>query len=251
MAEEQQTADVTEEQEVTTEATGDDGAIENSLLAGKYKDVASLEAGYKELSAKLGERPEIERDNLIEAYKAELRKDVPENSTDYSYTPPEGLLPEGAEFSFKPDDPTFKAWQEWSHKIGLTPEQFNEATTFYVQNELDMMPNKNAELEKLGENAQARLDRLDMWAGRHLSPEGYKAITLAASTADVVMALEQMIKMTRDPSMITKDAQADGPLAMPELQEMQRQARNMKMGAERMDLENKIAEGFKRLAPSP
>ena len=108
------------------------------------------------------------------------------------------------------------------------------------------MPNKNAELEKLGENAQARLDRLDMWAGRHLSPEGYKAITLAASNADVVMALEQMIKMTRDPSMITKDA-----LAMPELQEMQRQARNMKMGAERMDLENKIAEGFKRLAPSP
>ena len=59
MAEEQKTADVTEEQEVATEATGDDGAIENSLLAGKYKDVASLEAGYKELSAKLGERPEI------------------------------------------------------------------------------------------------------------------------------------------------------------------------------------------------
>tara|TARA_R100000655_G_scaffold782_6_gene3265 strand:+ start:952 stop:1707 length:756 start_codon:yes stop_codon:yes gene_type:complete len=251
MAEEAQAADVAEEQEAAPAPEGAPEPVGESLLAGKYKDVASLETGYKELQAKLGERPEVERDKLIDAYEAERRKAVPEKPVDYVYKPPEGLVPEGSEFSFKTDDPTFTAWQEWSHKIGLTPEQFNEATTFYVQNELAMMPNRNAELEKLGENAQARLDRLDMWAGRHLSPEGYNAITLAASNADTVMALEQMIKMTRDPSMVTEDATPDGPLSYAELQDMQRQARQMTMGAERVDLENKIADGFKRLASSP
>tara|TARA_A100000172_G_scaffold49791_1_gene31203 strand:- start:1092 stop:1847 length:756 start_codon:yes stop_codon:yes gene_type:complete len=251
MAEEAQAADVAEEQEAAPAPESAPEPVGESLLAGKYKDVASLETGYKELQAKLGERPEVERDKLIDAYKAELRKGVPEKPGDYVYTPPEGVIPEGANFEFKTDDPTFTAWQEWSHEIGLTPEQFNQATTFYVQNELAMMPNKAAELEKLGENAQARLDRLDMWAGRHLSPEGYNAITLAASNADTVMALEQMIKMTRDPSMVTEDAKPDGPLSYAELQDMQRQARQMTMSAERVDLENKIADGFKRLASSP
>jgi len=248
MAEESQAVEEEEKSE-TDQATEEDSKdpLGGSLLAGKFKDVAELESGYKNLQQKLGERPEIEKDKLMETFQAELRKDVPETPSHYLFDPPEGLLPEGAELSFKEDNPTMKKWQEFAHKVGLSPAQFNEATALYVENEIAMLPDVKAEMEKLGENAQARIDRVDMWVNRHLSAPSANAIVTRSSDAEFIKAIEEVMKMTKDPSMVATDATPDGPLSLAELQELQKKARVLQIGAERDAIERQIQEGFKKL----
>ena len=39
-----------------------------------------------------------------------------------------------------------------AHDIGLSPSQYNQVVNLYVANELAMMPDKKAEVAKLGES---------------------------------------------------------------------------------------------------
>ena len=218
-----------------------------TMLAGKYKDVDALEAGYKELEAKLGEKPEVETDKLHEEWLADLRKDVPATAEEYNFVMPEGILPEGQEITFKGNDPVMKEWKEFAHRKGLTPAEFNEATALYVKNELSQQPDIQAERAKLGENAQARLDRVDMWSARHLSAEAYGAIVRSSDNAELVIAMEEIMALTKDVSLEGNDASPSGQTTLAELQEMQKRVRGMKAGAEREALNQKVSEGVKRL----
>ena len=236
-------AEVSENQQVESAET----SSTPTMLAGKYKDVDALEVGYKELEAKLGEKPELETDKLKEEWQAELRADVPATAEEYNFVMPEGILPEGQEITFKGNDPIMQEWKEFAHRKGLTPAEFNEATALYVRNELAQQPDIPAEMEKLGENAQARLDRVDMWSARHLSAEAYGGIVRSSDKAELVMAMEEIMQLTKDVSLEGNDAGPSGQTTLAELQEMQGRVRKMKAGAEREALNQKVSEGFKRL----
>lgn len=241
--------------EVTDDAQDDlpaaaDGAAaggEDRLFAGKYKDLESLEAGYVELAKKLGERPQVDREKLAEEIRAELRAAVPETADLYTFVPPDGLVPEGMAFSMDESNSVFGKWRTLAHEIGLTPEQFNAATALYVENELSMLPNKEKEMEKLGENAQARLDRLDMWAMKHLTPEGYAAINEVSSSAGFIMAMEEMMRLARDPSLETSDTKQNGAMTREELEQMMKDPRYRSQRHRDPTYVEKVQEGFRRL----
>ena len=72
--------------------------------------------------------------------------------------------PEGVEFQFKQDDPLMVHARAWAHTAGLTQEQFSQALGLYASAQVGMNQQiqqaREAEIQKLGSNAQARVDSL-------------------------------------------------------------------------------------------
>ena len=228
-----------------------EAAESTELYAGKYKDVASLEDGYKELTAKLGERPEADREKIIEEYAEGLRKEVPAEASKYVFEIPEGMLSDDQQVTFDDSDPVMQKWKEFAHKKGLTPEEFNEATALYVENELLSRPNMAKEMESLGENAQARVDRVDMWSAKHLSPEGYGAVVQASTTAGFVGVMEELMKMTSDGvSLESSDTTSSGPLTKDELRTMQLDPRYRSPRDRDEAFVKRVNDGYKALSAS-
>lgn len=223
---------------------------EEILLAGKYKDAAALETAYKALESKLGEKPEADLEKLKAEWKAENDKPTYEKAEEYTYTPSEDLIPDGRNVEFDANDPIMAKWKDLAHKSNLTQDQFNAATDLFIESTLANQPDIAAEHAALGENAQARIDRIDMWAGKHLSEENYAALVQASTSATFVAAMEQIMGLVDTVSLESGDSKASGPLSLSELQSMQRDPRYRNPRERDEGFIQRVNEGFKALTAS-
>jgi hypothetical protein len=236
---------------------GDGGAGDagggDRVYAGKYKTVDDLERGYTELSKKLGQSTDELRTTLTNEITASLEaqrmEGVPAKADDYAFTPPEGMIPEGVEFSMDTTNPVFRKWRDLAHNLKLTPEQFNAATALYVENELSLLPNPADELKKLGENAQARIDRVDLWAKKHLKPENHAIMQEYSNRADMITLFEDLISKAKDAGVEDGGGENTGELTRDELQSMMKDPRYRDPRKREPEFVKKVEEGFRRLYP--
>ncbi len=228
---------------------------EPALLAGKYKDATALEEGYNQLRTAYDKKTadiktDVEKEvrgQIESEYQLVAKGDIPEKSENYKFSPPEGLIPEGYDFSMKTDNPVFRKWQEKAHDMGLTPEQFNEVTAIYVENEMSLLPDPNAELEKLGENGRARVDRVDMWLSKHLDADSYISMSNFSGEASFITAMEQIIRKAGQAGGDTEGVQSDTPLSRPELEAMMKDPRYRDPRHREDAYVKRVTEGFRSL----
>lgn len=144
-------------------------------------------------------KPDI--DGFREAAKSEMLKGRPESADKYEIPALEGVETmdvEGAEIT--------KWWRETAFARGLSQEDFNKGIETYVaqiraNGEMWMRQDEEAlkaEREKLGENADARLQSLGNWVRTTFQGEELAAITGIARTAAGVKVLERLMAATRD-----------------------------------------------------
>lgn len=226
-----------------------------ALLAGKYKDAAALEEGYNQLRTAYDKKTEGIKEDLekevrgqIESeYQLVAKGDIPDKPENYKFNPPEGLIPEGYEFSMQSDNPVFRKWQDKAHAMGLTPEQFNEVTSLYVENEMTLLPNRDEEMRKLGENGKARIDRVDMWLSQHLDADSYISMSNFAGEASFVTAMEQIIRKAGQAGGDTDGVQSDTPLSRGELETMMKDPRYRDPRHRDDAYVKRVTEGFRAL----
>lgn len=235
------TEEVAEETTKTEESTGE------KLFAGKYKTVEDMEAGYGELASKLGTQGKDLRDQHFEEFNSESRKSLPESADGYDFTPAEGVIPEGYDFKMDKTNPVFLKFRDKAHELGITTDGFNDLTNLYIENELSMLPDVTGEMTKLGENAQARINRVDMWATKYLSPEQAKAVTEVSNTAVFIEAMESMIDKAGDVSLEGGGENIDRPLSRDDLEQMMRDPRYRDPRSRSNDYVKKVEEGFAAL----
>ena len=184
----------------------------------------------------------------IEAeYQLVAKGDIPDKPENYKFNPPEGLIPEGYEFSMQSDNPVFRKWQDKAHAMGLTPEQFNEVTSLYVENEMTLLPNRDEEMRKLGENGKARIDRVDMWLSQHLDADSYISMSNFAGEASFVTAMEQIIRKAGQAGGDTNGVQSDTPLSRGELETMMKDPRYRDPRHRDDAYVKRVTEGFRAL----
>ena len=228
-----------QEAEVSTETgtetiKAEDIAGRPDYIPEKYWDESAARArveemgkGYIELASTLGKRDETTRAEIEKELTSARLEGVPEQADGYKYSPPEGMVPEGSEFSLDNNNPQYKAFGEWALKNNLNNEQYNEVISLYVQNELSMFPDKAAETQKLGENGQARIERVDLWSKSNLTQASYNAIVGQATSGEFILAMEELIKKTSTGADVegAGDASAQGPLNRQELETMMKDPR--------------------------
>ena len=225
------------------------------LLAGKYKDTTALEEGYNQLRTaydkktgdmKVDIAKEV-RGEIESEYQLVAKGDLPKKAENYKYSPPEGLVPEGYDFSMKSDNPVFRKWQEKALDMGLTPDQFSEVTSLYVENEIALFPDPAKEMEKLGENGKARVNRVDMWLSKHLDADSYISMSNFSGEASFITAMEQIIRKAGQPGGNDEGIQSDTPLTRAELETMIKDPRYKDPRHREEAYVKRVTEGFRSL----
>tara|TARA_B100000745_G_scaffold295464_1_gene239574 strand:+ start:682 stop:1470 length:789 start_codon:yes stop_codon:yes gene_type:complete len=210
--------------------------------------VEDLGKGYIELASKLGQRDDKMKEEMSTQIKAEMREGVPGTAEEYIYTPSEGIVPEGMAFNLDKENEQYVEFGKTAHNLGLNQEQFNSVMDLYVRNEMAYMPDKKAELTKLGDNGQARIERIDLWAKANLTEQSYNSVVKQATSGEFIIAMEELIRKTGSSDLEGQgDMQKQGPLDRGELEQMMRDPKYRDPRHRDDAFVRRVEEGFKAL----
>ena len=159
-------------------------------------NLENLASSYNSLEKKLGSRTEDLLKQVREDLEMEKLKSAPE---EYKVNLPE--LPENVDVSVSDDMEIVQWWKDTAKKNGLSQEQFDQGVEMFVNNAIATLPDMNAEMQKLGDNAKERVEAAELWSKKNLSPESYQTFSSVASTAEGVKVIEEIMKMTKDSPM--------------------------------------------------
>jgi len=163
-------------------------------------NVEVLAKSYTELESKFGQRAS----GLKEELQAEVnkpREGVPESIDGYAYEFPKEGLPEGWEIQTAEDDPMLGWWKDTAFARGMTQDEFQEGINKYTEMLVSGVPDKAAEMKTLGDNAQERIDRVDLYLSKNLSEDEYNVMADFAINADAIQVLEKLIGIEGEPSI--------------------------------------------------
>ena len=175
-------------------------------------NLENLASSYNSLEKKLGSRTEDLLKQVREDLEIEKLKSAPE---EYKVNLPE--LPENVDVSVSDDMEIVQWWKDTAKKNGLSQEQFDQGVEMFVNNAIATLPDMNAEMQKLGDNAKERVEAAELWSKKNLSPESYQTFSSVASTAEGVKVIEEIMKMTKDSPMPSTPTQVS---VAPNLQDL-------------------------------
>jgi hypothetical protein len=175
-------------------------------------NLENLASSYNSLEKKLGSRTEDLSKQIREDLEMEKLKSAPE---EYKVNLPE--LPENVDVTVSDDMEIVQWWKDTAKKNGLSQEQFDQGVEMFVNNAMATLPDMNAEMQKLGDNAKERVEAAELWSKKNLSPESYQTFSNVASTAEGVKVIEEIMKMTKDSPMPSTPTQVS---VAPNLQDL-------------------------------
>jgi hypothetical protein len=136
---------------------------------------------------------------ITEKAAADLRKaQVPATAEAYAADlPADFKLPEGMQWQWKTDDPSYIDARNWAFSQGLTQPQWSQLLSFHASTQIreqQMIGNAAAaELAKLGANATARVTAVDTWLRGTLGDNLGGAVRQMMLTAKMVEGMEKLM----------------------------------------------------------
>jgi hypothetical protein len=178
----------------------------------KEVNLENLASSYNALEKKLGSRTEDLSKQIRQDIELERLKNAPEA---YKINLPE--LPENVDVSVSDDMEIVQWWKDTAKKNGLSQQQFDDGVNMFINNAIANLPDMNAEMQNLGDNARARIEAAELWSKKNLSPDAYNTFSSIAATANGVKAIEEIMKLTKDSPIPTTPTQVS---VMPDLQDL-------------------------------
>ena len=132
-------------------------------LEGKYSKVTDQAKAYKEVEKKLGANP------------------APE---DYDW----GNYSE----VFDVENQHLSALKVKAKEMRLSQEAFNNLVDPLAKYHQSLLPDTDAEIAKLGDNAQAKIDTVNIWASNHLSEKSLSTLGNISNTAEIFELMDEI-----------------------------------------------------------
>lgn len=165
--------------------------VDNSWLPEKFKTPEDLVNSYNALESKLGtSRDDIEAE-IMANLESEAYANRPESIGDYQ-------IPEILDVEAVADNQLLNWWAEHSFESGFSQDQFEEGIRIYAEAQSGSAPDFDAEYERLGDNAEARIESASLFANKFFPEDALPAIERMCETADGIFALEAMMQAVRD-----------------------------------------------------
>jgi len=234
------------EQEVETVETVETEVVDNpdnsdnrpEWLPEKFNTPEDLSKAYNALSSKLGEKEEDVRNRLMEELQQQASEGVPEEAGGYEL--PEFVDPEEAV-----GNEMLQEWAEHCHKNGYTHEEFQKGIEMYM-NGMGPEPDLEAETQRLGDNAEARIEAASLFANKFFPEEALPAIERMCESADGIIALEAIMSQMQDPS-VSEQGNIAANLSEIELTEMMRDPKYSDVSKRDLNYVKMIDEGWQKL----
>lgn len=232
-------AEAVTEAETTEQASEEPSSDRPGWLPEKFTDPAAMANAYTELEKKLGTKEE----DLKAALKEDLTKEIFEGRPE---TPGDYVIPDVISDDEAVDNELLSWWATTAHAKGLNQEDFEAAITKFHESipqeeEIDV----KAEIGKLGENATARMEAVELWAGKEFQGDERKAIDDLLSTAAGYQVMEKLMKGGPKPGQ--GDDEVAGSITSEKLREMQADPRYHDPTKRDLDFVRKVDEGYKKL----
>ena len=162
-------------------------------LPEKFNTPEDMAASYASLESKLGQgqdeiRAQIERELEVSALEGR-----PETAGDYE-------LPEEINEAEAVDNEMLAWWAEHSFENGYSQEEFADGIAKYAAYMESQEPNLEAERQALGENADARIEAVDLWASKNVPEEFADQIELLGQSAKGIKMLEHLMSQSQQTS---------------------------------------------------
>lgn len=206
-------------------------------LPEKFNTPEDLSKAYSELSSKLGAKQE----DIIKEYNAERFINRPESKGDYEL--PEVIDPEGAT-----DNELLNWWSEHAFNNGFSQDQFKEGIEMYAKAIDAAMPKNDlqAEQEKLGDNANSRIEAVSMFANKYFPDELSGAVERLGETAEGIMLIEHIMAKNKD-TQISAQSSPVPSFDEADLQAMMQDERYWNATRRDPHFVKQVDDGFKKL----
>jgi hypothetical protein len=140
-------------------------------------------------------------------------------------------------------------WKNFCFENAYDQEVYQEGINKYVDSYIGNQVDPDAEKQKLGENADARLDAVNSWASTFFSPEQYEVVSQTLGmNADGIEALERV--MDSQKQSITRSnqvAQPERPLTLDDVRSMMKDKRYFDPKERDQAYVKKVDDAFNRL----
>ena len=208
-------------------------------LPEKYKTGEDLAKGYKELESKLGTKEADFRAKFMEEIQSEAFKDRPETAGDYQ-------LPAFVDQEQAVDNDLLRWWSEHSFENVYSQDEFQKGLEMYMQASMADVPDSEAEMQKLGDNANARVEAAALFANQFFTEEHMPSIERLTETADGLQALEFIMEKMKSPS-VNVDSNPVGQVTEEGLRAMMEDERYWHPARRNNDYIKEVNDGFQKL----
>lgn len=234
---------------VESDATSRDYVIESDVtsqtdrpewLPEKYSSGEDLAKAYKELESKLGGKEEDIRSKLMEEIQAEAFSSRPESAGDYQ-------LPDIIDEEASVDNELLKWWSDHAFENGFSQDEFQKGIEMYAASNMgDSGPDLEVEAQKLGENADVRIQAASMFASKFFPTESLPAIERMCESHEGIIALEAIQEALKGGSF-AGSTQPTAGLTEPKLREMMNDPRYYNPKDRDPNFIREVEEGFKQI----
>ena len=201
--------------ETTTEATTEqigwnwsegvkgEGDAPEWFKSAKYKSVDEQAKAYNELESKFGSFT-----GAPEEFTVNISEELKEKGVE-----------------IEADDPILEEGIKLAKEMGMNQEGFDKFTDLIgmmrVADNEAMQSGVADEMKALGNNAETRVNNLDLWGKANLPTDLYEGFVDMAQTTSAVKAMEQLVSMTRNAPVAPDATTATPGVSSEELKTMQ------------------------------
>ena len=162
-----------------------------AALPEKFKSLEDMVESYSNLESKIGAKEETFRDQFMKEMEEQAYANRPADVGDY-------VLPDSIDDEMATDNPLLQWWANTAFENGYSQDEFAEGIDMYVNAVNADMPDYDAELEKLGDNASARTEAASLFANQFFPEEMLGAVERMCETAEGIMVLEHVMEAMRE-----------------------------------------------------
>ena len=229
----------TDNVEVAVEASEAPVSERPEWLPEKFNTPEDLASSYSQLESKLGTSQDELRESLVKEFEAEALANRPDTVGDY-------VVPEELSENEVNDNELFKWWANHAFENAYSQQEFEDGIKMYAQALQGTQPDLEAEKAALGENADARIQAVDLWSQKFFPEEHADAILSLGSTAGGIEALEYLMNQMSSSSMANNTG-GIAPINEGDLQSMMKDERYWNPAKRDNAYVQKVQEGFSKL----
>ena len=229
----------TDNVEVAVEASEAPVSERPEWLPEKFNTPEDLASSYSQLESKLGTSQDELRESLVKEFEAEALANRPATVGDY-------VVPEELSENDVNDNELFQWWANHAFENAYSQQEFEDGIKMYAQALQGTQPDLEAEKAALGENADARIQAVDLWSQKFFPEEHADALLSLGSTAGGIEALEYLMNQMSSSSMANNTG-GIAPINEGDLQSMMKDERYWNPAKRDNAYVQKVQEGFSKL----
>lgn len=229
----------TDNVEVAVEASEAPVSERPEWLPEKFNTPEDLASSYSQLESKLGTSQDEMRDALVAEFEQEALANRPDTVGDY-------VVPEELSENDVNDNELFQWWANHAYENAYSQQEFEDGIKMYAQALEGTQPDLDSERAALGENADARIEAVDLWSQKFFPEEHADAVLSLGSTAGGIEALEYLMNQMSS-SSLANNTGGIAPINAGELQSMMKDERYWNPAKRDNAYVQKVQEGFSKL----